>query len=109
MDSNHKGDLMNTANLQLEGVYAVLAALLGALRDKGLLQPGEIDALLADVEQSLARDPLRPVDLRSSNVDAICFPARFLRLALRDSSTGEPFSFPQLAGRVGQMKPDQME
>jgi hypothetical protein len=26
---------MNTANLQLEGVFAVLAAFFGALRDKG--------------------------------------------------------------------------
>lgn len=97
---------MNTANLQLEGVYAVLAALVGALRDKGLLQAGEIDSLLVDVEQSLACDPLRPNDLRGANVDAICFPARFLRLALRESSAGEQFSFAQLTGRVGQTKPD---
>lgn len=97
---------MNTANLQLEGVYAVLAALVGALRDKGLLQAGEIDGLLADVELSLASDPARPVELRGANVDAICFPARFLRLALRESSLGQPFSFSQLASRVGQTKPD---
>ncbi|PWB84068.1 MAG: hypothetical protein C3F11_03225 [Methylocystaceae bacterium] len=97
---------MNTANLQLEGVYAVLAALVGALRDKGLLHPDEIDRLLADVELALASDPARPNELRGANVDAICFPARFLRLALRDSSAGEPFSFAQLAGRVGQTKPD---
>lgn len=97
---------MNTANLQLEGVYAVLAALVGALRDKGVLQAGEIDRLLADVEQNLALDPHRLNELRGANVDAICFPARFLRLAMRDSSAGEQFSFAQLAGRVGQTKPD---
>lgn len=97
---------MNTANLQLEGVYAVLAALVGALRDKGLLQPGEIDRLLADVEFALASDPARSADLRGANVDAICFPARFLRLALQNSAAGGPFSFTQLASRVGQTKPD---
>jgi hypothetical protein len=97
---------MNTANLQLEGVYAVLAALVGALRDKGLLQPDEIDGLLGGVEQDLAQDPYRSNELRGANVDAICFPARFLRLALQRSSAGEPFSFAQLATLVGQTKPD---
>jgi hypothetical protein len=74
---------MNTANLQLEGVYAILAALFGALRDKGALGQEEIDALLVDVELSLANDPLRPRDMRDSNVEAICFPARLLRLSAR--------------------------
>ena len=32
---------MNTANLQLEGVYAILAALRGAVRDKGVLSSEE--------------------------------------------------------------------
>ncbi|WP_166140994.1 hypothetical protein [Methylosinus sp. RM1] len=96
---------MNTANLQLEGVYAILAALFGALRDKGALGQEEIDALLVDVELSLANDPLRPRDMRDSNVEAICFPARLLRLALRESASGESFSFAQLAGRVGQETP----
>ena len=96
---------MNTANLQLEGVYAILAALFGALRDKGALGQDEIDALLVEVELSLANDPLRPRDLRDANVEAICFPARLLRLALRESADGEGFSFAQLAGRVGQQTP----
>lgn len=97
---------MNTANLQLEGVYAVLAALLGALRDKQLLRDEEIDGLLASVEKSLATDARRPAELRGANVEAICFPARLLRLALQASSHGEQLSFSQLASRVGQTKPD---
>ncbi|MBY6240295.1 hypothetical protein [Methylosinus sp. Sm6] len=95
---------MNTANLQLEGVYAVLAALFGALRDKGLLAEGEIDALLAGVEQRLASDPQRPQELREANIDAICFPARFLRLALGESAAGEDLSFARLTARVGREK-----
>jgi hypothetical protein len=97
---------MNTANLQLEGMYAILAALVGALREKGLLNGEEIDRLLASVEQSLASDPRRPVELRGANVDAICFPARFLRLALQASAAGTELSFAEVAGRVGLTKPD---
>jgi hypothetical protein len=68
---------MNTANLQLEGIYAVMAALIGAMREKGLLHDEEIDQLLAGVEKTLASDPDRPAELRGANVDAICFPSRF--------------------------------
>ena len=95
---------MNTANLQLEGVYAVLAALLEAIRDKGVLSEQEMDKLLAGVEAALASDARRPVELRDANVDAICFPARFLRRALTASSEGRAFSFAQLASEVGHMK-----
>lgn len=97
---------MNTANLQLEGIYAVMAALIGVMREKGLLGNEEIDQLLAGVEETLASDPDRPAELRGANVDAICFPARFLRLALQASSEGHKFSFAQLAGQVGLTKPD---
>jgi len=97
---------MNTANLQLEGVYAILAALLGAMRDKGVLSSEEIDRLLADVETTLVSDTRRPVELRDANVEAICFPARFLRHALKASSEGRAFSFAQLASEVGHRKQD---
>lgn len=95
---------MNTANLQLEGVYAILAALFSALRDKNHLSSDEIDQLLASVEKTLATDPNRPSEMRDANVDAICFPARFLRLALQASAEGEQLSFMQIASRVGQTK-----
>ena len=91
---------MNTANLQLEGVYAILAALLGAVSSE------EIDRLLADVETTLVSDTRRPVELRDANVEAICFPARFLRHALKASSEGRAFSLAQLASEVGHRKQD---
>lgn len=97
---------MNTANLQLEGIYAILAALVGVMREKGLLDNAEIDQLLTNVETALAFDSHRPAELRGANVDAICFPARFLRLALQASSDGQQLSFSQLAGQVGLTKPD---
>lgn len=97
---------MNTANLQLEGVYAVMAAVLSAIRDKGLLDKEEIDRLLGGVETALAADLSRPTELRSANVDAICFPARLLRQALKASSEGHDYSFAQLVSRIGQTKPE---
>jgi hypothetical protein len=95
---------MNTANLQLEGVYAVLAALLAAVREKGLMDGGELDRLLAGVETSLAGDVRRPSEVRDANIEAICFPARLLRQALKADAEGRPFSFARLAGEVGQSK-----
>jgi hypothetical protein len=97
---------MNTANLQLEGICAILAGLLGIMRDKGLLNSEEINQLLEGIEKSLASDPNRPAELRGANVDAICFPARFLRLALQASSEGGQPSFMELAGQVGLTKPN---
>ncbi len=97
---------MNTANLQLEGVYAVLAALLAAVRDKGLMDGDELDRLLAGVETALASDVRRPSEVRDANVDAICFPARLLRQSLKADSDGRVFSFARLASEVGQSKGD---
>jgi hypothetical protein len=96
---------MNTANLQLEGICAIIAGLLGVMRDKKLLNNEEIDQFLEEIEKSLASDPNRP-ELRGANVDAICFPARFLRLAVKASSEGGQPSFMELAGQVGLTKPN---
>ncbi|NNM71492.1 hypothetical protein [Enterovirga aerilata] len=97
---------MNTANLQLEGVYAAIAALMAALRDKNLLSEGEIDAALAHAERCLAEDGARPSELSASNVEAIRFPLRLLRLANSRSARGEDCTFTRLAAEVGRRKPD---
>jgi hypothetical protein len=97
---------MNTANLQLEGLYVVLSALLIAMREKGIFDHQEIDQLLAETESALVTAPNRQTALRDANVDAICFPARFLREAFQASSEGRDHSFAQLATRVGQVKRD---
>ena len=95
---------MNTANMQLEGVYAVLAALLHALRDKAVLSDAEIDRMLADVERDIASDE-RPAEVRSANVDAMCFPVRFLRTSLRASAQGQRPSFAKVAAQIKQLRP----
>ena len=95
---------MNSANLQLEGVYAALTGLMTALRDKGLLSLDEIDQALAKAEAGLVADVRRPAEVSAANVEAICFPLRYLRLANRATADGPALSFAELAARVGQMK-----
>ncbi|WP_238178986.1 hypothetical protein [Methylobacterium oxalidis] len=101
----YKESIMNTANLQLEGLYAAIAGLMNALRDKNLLSQEEIDQALEGVETAMVADPGRPAQLSAAHVDAICFPARFLRLANQTSERGEALSFAQLAAEVGRSKP----
>ncbi len=97
---------MNTANLQLEGVYAALAALMSALRSKNLLSEAEIDGALAAAESGLVKDGARPPDISAANLDAIRFPLRLLRLANSRAARGEDCSFTVLAAEVGRTKPD---
>ena len=96
---------MNTANLQLEGLYVAVASLMNAIRDKGLLSEEDIEGALARAEEVALADPIRPSQLSPAHVDAICFPLRLLRLANRAGAQGQQPSFTELATQVGQMKP----
>jgi hypothetical protein len=95
---------MNSANLQLEGVYAAMTALMGALRDKGLLDVEEIDDALERAETALAANARRPTELSTASVEAICFPLRYLRLANQAAPGAPPPSFSELATRIGQAR-----
>ncbi len=95
---------MNTANLQLEGLYVVLSELLISLRDKGIFENRELELILHQTEARLASDPNRSSQLRDANVEAICFPARYLRQALQTSAEGGSQSFAELTSRVGHVK-----
>ena len=97
---------MNTANLQLTGVYAAIAALLDAIRTKGVLSADEIDAALSDAERIILEDPNRPAEVSRSNVEAMAFPLRYLRAANRAAVEGRDLSFVRLATEVGTRKPD---
>jgi hypothetical protein len=70
---------VNTANLQLEGLYLALASVLSLLREKNLVSEQEIDSALASAEVKASFDPDRPQELSAAHVDAICFPLRLLR------------------------------
>jgi len=97
---------MNPANMQLEGLYVAVAALISVLREKGTVSAQEIEGALRAAEDKLATDPARPTKLPDANLDAICFPLRFLRQANKAASEGRELSFSEIATLVGQTKPD---
>ena len=92
---------MNTANLQLEGLYLALASLMTTLRSKGMLSAEEIDAALASAERTAAADNAT-AERSPANVEAVLFPVRLLRLANKPQGVGLPFS--DLAAQVGMNK-----
>lgn len=91
---------MNTANLQLEGLYMAFASLVELLKEKGLVSAGEVDVALARAERSAFEG--KENDLSASNFEAIGFPIRLLRLANTTSFEGHPLPFPELTRRVGE-------
>ena len=95
---------MNTANLQLEGLYVAVASILNAIRDKGVLTEQEIERALEGAEDIALRD--RASQLSPAHIDGICFPLRLLRLANKAGAQGQQPSFSELATRVGQTKPE---
>jgi hypothetical protein len=97
---------MNTANLQLEGLLLAMSSLVETLIRKDILTPDEVQHALNRAEANASTDPLRPRELSGANVDAICFPIRFLRIAADAAAQGSQMSFAELATRVGHTKPD---
>ena len=95
---------MNTANLQLEGLYLVVASLNNALVKKGLLTREEIDEALRRAEATAMGDDRVSEDLSPANRDAIAFPARLLALANRGASPDNTQGFAELARMVGSTK-----
>ena len=70
---------MNTANLQLEGLYLAIAAINNVLVDKNLLTREEIDLALRRAEQTALGD-YRTGELSFSERDAMAFAPRLLWL-----------------------------
>ena len=95
---------MNTANLQLEGLYLVVAALNNALVKKGLLSRDEVDQALRRAEETAIDDERATEDLSPANRDAIAFPARLLALANRSASDNEIPGFAELTKMVATTK-----
>ena len=91
---------MNTANLQLEGLYMAMAALIELLKDKGLVTSGEVDTALGRAESAAGEGK----DLSPANLEAIGFPIRLLRLANGTSFAGHPLPFNELTRRIGEAK-----
>lgn len=95
---------MNTANLQLEGLYLAIAAINQALVEKNLLTRDEVGLALRRAEQ-IALGDYRTDDLSGAQQDAVAFAPRLLQLANDRVSDGQPLNFSELAKLVGQTKP----
>lgn len=95
---------MNTANLQLQGLYIVVASLSSALVRKGVLSREELDSTLRAAEESALS--FRANGLPPSNREAVAFPARLLRMANNGEGDGELQGFSELAKLVGELNDD---
>jgi hypothetical protein len=94
---------MNTANLQLEGLYLALAAINETLVEKSVLTRDEVDLALRRAEQTALGD-YRSDDLSPAERDAVVFGPRLLILANERSASGNLPSFSELAKLVGLSK-----
>ncbi len=94
---------MNTANLQLEGLYLVIATLNEMLIAKGVVSREDIAQSLQMAEQTAISD-YNVEDMSPANRDAVAFPSRLLQLALRGSGDGQIQPFSELARLVGETK-----
>jgi len=95
---------MNTANLQLEGLYLAFATTLNALVAKGIFTREEVADVMRKAEATAINDFRSTDDLSPANRDAIAFPARLLALANNMASETEIPSFYELARMVGETK-----
>jgi hypothetical protein len=95
---------MNSANLQLEGLYLALAALHETLIRKGVLTREDLGASLRRAEALATGDDRATEDLRPAERDAVAFAPRLLLEALEAYATGGTPDFSALARRVGSTK-----
>lgn len=96
---------MNTANLQLQGLYAVIAELIGTLQAKGVLEADEMQDMLRRAEQTAGKDAEKRTELSMAELEAVLFPVRLLMEAQTAGERGEKLGFSELAKLVGQSKP----
>ena len=92
---------MNSATLQLEGLYLAIAAMHETLIGKGVLSRQEVDDAMRSAENTALNDYRSMENLRPAERDALAFPARLLRMANATVSDGTALSFSALARRVG--------
>ena len=96
---------MNPANLQLEGLYLALGAIINLLVTKGVISSEEVDTYLGSAEEAALRDKHGESDLSPAQRDAVAFPFRILRLANNSADEEGTVPFSELARMVGETKP----
>jgi hypothetical protein len=93
---------MNTGNLQLEGLYLALAAVMDLMVKRGLLEREDLQAALAAAERTAERDAGER-RLSAANGEAMLFPIKLLRLATELPRDTVP-RFADLARELGESK-----
>ena len=91
---------MSPANLQLQGLLTALGELLKLTARKGALQRSDILAALEESERANEDSEHKQIGLSDAHLEAIRFPARFLREAL----AAERSTFDAIAREVGKTK-----
>ncbi len=94
---------MNTANLQLEGLLVAMSTVLRVATQGGLVQSGQVSSLLDAAEKQILADSGRTESLTPAQVDAICFPIRYLRAAA--AQPDQSLRFTDIAAEVHRTKP----
>lgn len=95
---------MNTANLQLEGLYLAIVAINNLLVTKGVISREDLDTYLGSAEEAALRDSHGETQLSPAHQDAVAFPFRLLRLANNSSDANGTVPFSELARMVGETK-----
>ncbi len=94
---------MDTSDLQLIGLHAAVAAVIGCLKRRGLVTAGEIDRALCEVEAQAVSTGISHPRLSSDNIETMCFPVRYLRAAnaVDEGATPLPSFVTSRATRTG--------
>ena len=84
---------MNTANLQLEGLYLAIASINDLLVAKGMVKADELDLALRRAEANATAEERMEEEMSPANRDAICFPIRApLPVTIWAAAPGTPAS-----------------
>ncbi|HEV7256259.1 MAG TPA: hypothetical protein VGN82_00635 [Bosea sp. (in: a-proteobacteria)] len=73
---------MHPANLQIEGLLALVSELTSQLVKAGVLTPEAVKEMLAHAEGAVTTDKLRRDQLGDSHREAMLFPVRYVGRAL---------------------------
>lgn len=98
---------MNTANLQLEGLLVAISTVMRTAMQRGFVNAHQIASILDAAEKEVTSDEKRRDEVTPAQLEAICFPIRYLRLAA--TRPDMPLHFSDMAAEVGRSKPQRAE
>lgn len=94
---------MHPANLQIEGLLALVSELTNQLVKAGVLTPEAVEEMLSRAETAVTEDKQRRDQLGDSHRDAMLFPVRYLGRALA-AADGKTQCVSTVTAAVGRSK-----